>query len=212
MSTRFLLLFPSILLFGCPKAPPPEPAQQGASPVIEPAADPSPTTPPTAVSPTTGAATSPIKSVIANAAHFQFSLKESADALALQTANCQKEAAGDTTKAAACLAAVEKEGAGEGIRFEQEGEKLIWVSYGLDPQGKEEIYLRGPISLLPAPDSELHFRPAGTFTGKQAAEMGLDKNPDALPPGKFMTVQAKDDKTLVMLAPPPKGALVYHRL
>ncbi len=195
---------------------PPPPAPPPAPPEAKPVAEPEPTAPPTAPSPTTiapapsptaAAAPIAIQAVIADGAKFQFSIKESPDAFKLQTERCTAEAKGDAAKAKACLEEVEKESVTEGIRFEKEGDKLLWVSYGIGKDGKEETYLRGPIALLDAPADELHFQPAGEFTGKQAAGIPTGK----LPPDKFMTVKAIDAKTIVMQSPPPKGALTYHK-
>ncbi len=196
-----------IALAGCKDPPPPVAAEPPPEPqtVVEPPSTPTPTNVAPPATPTTAAIA--IQPLIADGAKFQFSLKESADALKLQNGLCAQEAKGDAAKQAACLAAVEKEGAAEGIRFEKDGDKLFWVSFGAGKDGKEEIFLRGPIALLDAPTDELHFRPAGPFTGKQAAEAGFDK----FPADKFITVKATDARTLVMQAPPPKGALVYHR-
>ena len=168
-------------------------------------APPSPTAPPAAAAPLA------ILPLVADGAHFQFSLRESAAALKLQTDACAAEAKGDVAKAAACLAAVEKQGAGEGIRFEKEGDRLFWVSYGLDAEGKEELFLRGPIALLPSPADELRFQPAGAFIGKQAEKLHMDKALGQLPADQFLSVKAVDARTIVMQTPGPKGALTYHR-
>ena len=183
------------------KEPPP--------PVEPPSSPPEPRALPDAPTPTASPTVAPlaILPIVTNGAHFQFSLKESPDALKLQTARCAADAKGDAAKQAECLTAVEKEAATEGIRFEQEEGRLMWVSYGVDKDGKEEIFLRGQIALLDAPADEVHFRPLGAFTGKQAAEAGFDK----FPADKFLTIKALDAKTIVMQAPPPKGALLYHR-
>jgi hypothetical protein len=185
------------------KDPPPSP--ELLEPKPEPAALPETATPtalPTTASPTS--APLAILPILGNAVKFQFSLKESPDALKLQTLKC---AAGDGARQAACLADVEKAAATEGIRFEQEEGRLLWVSFGVDKEGKEEIYLRGQIALMDAPADELHFRPIGAFTGTQAADAHFDQ----FPADKFMTLKAIDARTVVMLAPQPKGALMYHR-
>ena len=206
---RTFPLFVTLCLLGlvaCKEPPPPVAAEPSPEPqTVVPPSAPTPTSVAPQATPTTAAIA--IQPMIADGAKFQFSLKESTDALKLQNGLCAQEAKGDAAKQAACLAAVEKEGAAECIRFEKDGDKLLWVSSGVGKDGKEEIFLRGPIALLDAPVDELHFRPAGPFTGKQAAEAGFDK----FPADKFITVKATDDRTLVMQAPPPKGALVYHR-
>ena len=199
-----MFLMFSLSLTACKDPPPPV----APPPLPEPVALPETATP-TALPPTASPTSAPIAAVplMTGGAHFQFSLKESPDALKLQTERCAKEANGDAAKQAACLAEVEKEAATEGIRFEQEEGRLLWVSYGLDTAGKEEIYLRGQMALMDSPEDEVHFRPIGAFTGKQAAEAQFDK----FPADKFMTIKAIDARTVVMLAPPPKGALMYHR-
>ncbi len=197
-----------LILAACREPPPPSPAPE-APPTTEtpPPVALTPTDAPPTASPTTAAAPLQIQAIIGDGAKFQFAFKESADVLNFQTARCAAEAKGDAAKQAACLDAVARESAGEGIRFEKTGDKLEWVSYGLDKDGKEEIYLRAAIALLDAPADELHFRPVGPLTGKQAAEIGSDK----LAADKFLIVKARDAKTIVMQAPLPKGALVYHR-
>lgn len=209
MRSFHVFLIPCVLIAAACKEPPPAPmpppeAPPVEAPAIAPANTPTPTALPPSVSPTASAAPIAIQAIIADGAKFQFSLKESPDALKLQQLGC---AQGDAVKQAVCLEAVTKEGTTEGIRFEKEGDKLLWVSFGVGKGGKEEIYLRGPIALLDAPADELHFRPAGAFTGIQATQAGFDK----FPPDRFITVKAIDAKTIVMQAPPPKGALMYHR-
>lgn len=208
MRTFPLYVFTGLLTLAACKDPPPPEAPPEPQKIIEaePPAAPTPTTAPQPATPTTAAAIA-IRPIIADGAKFQFSLHESPDALKLQTERCATESKGDAAKQALCLATVEAEGAKEGVRFEQAGDKLEWVSYGTDKAGQEEIFLRGPIALLDAPADELHFRPAGAFTGKQAGDADFDK----FPVDKFITVKAIDAKTIVMQAPPPKGALMYHR-
>ena len=197
-----------LVLCACREPPPPVPVPEAPpTPEAPPPVALTPTDAPPPSSPTTAAAPVAIAPLIANGARFQFAFRESADVLKFQTARCTAQANGDAAKVAACLDAIAHESAHEGIRFEKSGEKLEWVSYGQAPDGKEEIYMRAPIALLDAPANELHFRPDGPLTGKQAAEGGFDK----LPEGKFMIVKAMDARTLVMEAPPPKGALVFHR-
>jgi hypothetical protein len=142
---------------------------------------------------------------------FQFALKDSPDVLKKTTEECAAKAHGDATQAAACLGAIEREGATEGIRFEKEGAGLVWVSYGERSGGGEEIFLRGPIEVLPGAPSELKFRPAGAFVGMQAKEMGLEAFDAAKAAQVVMTVQVVDARTVAMQAPGPKGRLVYHR-
>lgn len=211
MRSTHLIVLSSLLALAACKDPPrlvPVPPDAPAAPVVEPVPTPTPPTPtdaPAAPSPTAAAPVA-ILPLLEGGTRFQFSLRESPGALALQTAQCAQKAAGDGAKQAACLAEVEKEAVTEGIRFEQEGTTRLWVSYGMGADGKEEIYLRGPIQVIASPAHELRFRPAGPFTGKQAAEAQLDK----LPAERFLTVRSIDAHTVAMDAPPPKGTLVYH--
>ncbi len=192
---------------------PPAPAAEAApapAPVPEPA---SPTVAPPA--PVTAAAASAgvnAQALVADGTHFQFVLKESAAAWKLQTERCTAEAKGDLTKQAKCLEDVAAEAGTEGIRFEKKGDAWTWTSYGVGKDGKEELYLAGPVTMLPAPADELHFQPAGAFVGIQAAAMGADKAPAApLPPEKFTVVKARDAQTIEMVTAGPKGTLVYRK-
>ena len=202
-----------LILAACREPPPPSPAPE-APPTTEtpPPVALTPTDAPPTASPTTAAAPLQIQAIIGDGAKFQFAFKESADVLNFQTARCAAEAKGDAAKQAACLDAVARESAGEGIRFEKKGDAWTWTSYGVGKDGKEELYLAGPVTMLPAPADELHFQPAGAFVGIQAAAMGADKAPAApLPPEKFTVVKARDAQTIEMVTAGPKGTLVYRK-
>lgn len=202
----------------CKKETPAEPTGPGATPseeadAVAVPAEPSPVVAPVPVSPS---AAEPqriplAQDVLKPGVRFQFALRDSPDVLRNTTDQCAAEAHGDAGKQAACIQAIETQGEREGIRFEREGERLVWVSYGQTPAGAEEVFLRGPIELLPGAPGELRFQPAGPFTGLQAKGMGIDTF-DATRAGQHvMTVQVIDDHTVAMPAPAPKGRLVYHR-
>jgi hypothetical protein len=175
--------------------------------------EPSPVVAPAAASPSAG---EPVRTPLAQdvlkpGVRFQFALRDSPDVLKNTTETCAAKARGDAEKQAACIGAIEREGATEGIRFEKEGDRLVWVSYGEKAGGNEDIFLRGPVELLPSGPSEFKMRPVGAFTGQQAKGMGIDTLDAARASRTVMTVQVLDSNTVAMPAPAPKGLLVYHR-
>lgn len=98
------------------------------------AADASPTDAPAAAS---GTAAPDAASVLAPGQKFEFSLKNSLEALAFHTKRCADEAKGDAAKQQACLDDAGK--AVEGVRLEKEGDAWVMVTCGTKADGTEEI-------------------------------------------------------------------------
>jgi len=134
---------------------------------------------------------------------FMFSLDESAPSTMIHE-QCGKESGGDSAKAEACYARVREQGSREGIRFGLDAEqRIVLTSFGVE-DGKEAIYLEGPMSLAADGDRAV----VGNFA---AAPHGLQMNGKTAGPDKPVRIELPDASTMVMIDQ-VKGRLVFHRL
>jgi hypothetical protein len=132
-----------------------------------------------------------------------FSLDES-DPSATFHQQCSRETGGDAAKADACYAHVREVGSHEGMRFAVDAEqRVVMTSFGLE-EGKEAIYLEGPLALRTDGDHALLATFAAPPHGIQMAGA-----PTAWPK-KPVHLEFDGDSTLVM-TDEVKGRLVYHR-
>ncbi len=133
---------------------------------------------------------------------YMFSLDESAPSARFH-AQCDKEGGGDPAKAEACYAHVREVGSHEGIRFSVDaGKRIVMTSFGLE-DGKEAIYLEGPMSLAADGDHAV----VGNFA---AVPHGLQMQGKTGGPDKPVRIELPDDRTMVMVDD-VKGRLVFHR-
>ncbi len=96
------------------------------------------------------------------------------------------------------------EGAHEGIRFGLDAQqRIVLTSFGLE-DGKDAIYLEGPMSLAADGDHAV----VGNFS---ATPHGLQMEGKSGGPDKPVRIDLPDDSTMVMVDP-VKGRLVYHRV
>jgi hypothetical protein len=132
---------------------------------------------------------------------YMFSLDES-DPSATFHAKCAKESGGDAAKADTCYAQIREEGSHEGMRFSLDAQqRIVWTSFGLE-DGKEAIYLEGPLTI--ATDGQRGV--VGTFA---APPHGLQMEGQTALPKKPIRFMFVDAKTMVM-TDEVKGRLVFH--
>jgi hypothetical protein len=148
------------------------------------------------------AATTPSLALIRAGGSFLFSLDES-DPSAMWHQRCGQESGGDAAKAEACYAHVREVGSHEGMRFALDADqRVIWTSFGLE-DGKDAIYLQGPIDLRADADGAV----VGTFA---APPHGLQMEGKDAWPKRPIRFELPDANTLVM-KDEVKGRLVFHR-
>jgi hypothetical protein len=134
---------------------------------------------------------------------FMFSLDES-DPATMWHERCARESGGDAAKAAACYAHVREVGSHEGIRFSVDAEqRIVLTSFGQE-DGKDAIYLEGPLTLAPDGDHAV----IGNFA---TTPHGLQMEGKSGPPQKPVRIELTDGKTMVMVDE-AKGRLVFHRV
>jgi hypothetical protein len=134
---------------------------------------------------------------------FMFSLDESAPSAMIHE-QCGKESGGDPAKAETCYARVREQGSHEGIRFALDAQqRIVLTSFGLE-DGKEAIYLEGPMSLVADGDRAV----VGNFA---AAPHGLQMKGKSAGPDKPVRIELPDASTMVMIDQ-VKGRLVFHRV
>jgi hypothetical protein len=164
-----------------------------------------PTASPTGVSPDSLAASAgstPALDVLRQGGSYMFSLDESAPSATFRQ-QCAQESGGDSAKAEACYAHVREVGSHEGIRFSVDaGKRIVMTSFGLE-DGKEAVYLEGPMSLAADGDHAV----VGNFA---AVPHGLQMQGKTGGPDKPVRIELPDDKTMVMIDD-VKGRLVFHR-
>jgi hypothetical protein len=133
---------------------------------------------------------------------FMFSLDESDPSTRFHE-QCARESGGDVAKAEACYAHVREVGSHEGIRFALDAQqRVVLTSFGLE-DGKEAIYLEGPLALAADGDKAV----LGNFA---TTPHGLQMEGKSGPPNKPVRLEFVDAKTMVMVDD-QKGRLVFHR-
>jgi hypothetical protein len=133
---------------------------------------------------------------------FLFSLDESAPA-ARWHEQCGKESGGNAAKADACYAHIREVGSHEGMRFSLDADqRVVLTSFGLE-DGKDAVYLEGPLALRADGDHAL----VATFA---APPHGLQMEGSSVWPQKALRFEFVDASTLVM-TDEVKGRLVFHR-
>lgn len=148
------------------------------------------------------AASTPALDLVHRGGSFLFSLDES-DPSARFHEQCARESGGDAAEAEACYAHVREVGSHEGMRFTLDaGQRVVLTSFGLE-DGKEAIYLEGPLDLRADGDRAL----LGTFA---APPHGLQMEGKDAWPKRPVRFEFVDDSTLVM-TDEVKGRLVFHR-
>ncbi len=159
---------------------------------------------PTAVSNealTASSATSPLD-LVRGGGSYLFSLDESAPAARFHT-QCATESGGDTAKADACYAHIREVGSQEGMRFGLDAEqRVVLTSFGRE-DGKDAVYLEGPLALRADGDHAV----VATFA---AAPHGLQMDGKPVWPQKPFRFEFPDSTTMVM-TDEVKGRLVFHR-
>jgi hypothetical protein len=146
-------------------------------------------------------ATTPSVDLLRAGGSFLFSLDES-DPAAMWHERCGRESGGDAAKAAACYAHIREVGSHEGMRFTLDAEqRVVLTSFGLE-DGKDAIYMEGPLEVRPDGDRAV----VATFA---APPHGLQIEGNAWPK-KPVRLEFPDASTLVM-KDEVKGRLVFHR-
>jgi len=148
-------------------------------------------------------AVTPPLDLIRRGGSFMFSLDESGPSATFHE-QCSRETGSDAAKADACYAHVREVGSHEGMRFALDAEqRVVMTSFGLE-DGKEAIYLEGPLALRTDGDHAL----LGTFA---APPHGVQMaGATTAWPKKPVRLEFEGDSTLVM-TDEVKGRLVYHR-
>jgi hypothetical protein len=132
---------------------------------------------------------------------FLFSLDESSPA-ARWHAQCGKESGGDAVKAEACYGHIREVGSHEGMRFTLDAQqRVVLTSFGLE-DGKDAVYLEGPLSLRGDGEHALVATFAAPPHGLQ-----VEGSPVWQKPFRF---EFPDESTLIM-NDEVKGRLVFHR-
>jgi hypothetical protein len=148
------------------------------------------------------AVSTPALDVLKRGGSFAFALEESSPASVIRE-QCTKQSGGDVAKANACYARVSDVASREGIRFAMDPSgHLVWTSYGAE-DGKEEIYIEAPLSVVTEGDRVVVGTPAGPAHGIQLEGKQF-------PAGKQIRFEVVDVATVTM-SDPEKGTLVFHR-
>jgi hypothetical protein len=161
---------------------------------------------PTAVSTdpiTATTATAPPLDLVRRGGSFLFSLDESDPAARWHT-QCATDSGGDAAKADACYAHIREVGSHEGMRFGLDADqRVVLTSFGLE-DGKDAIYLEGPLALRADGDHAL----VATFA---APPHGLQMDGSTVWPKKPLRFEFPDASTMIM-TDEVKGRLVFHRV
>jgi hypothetical protein len=148
-------------------------------------------------------ASTPPLDLVRRGGSFLFSLDESAPS-ARWHQQCAEESGGDATKAEACYAHIREVGSHEGMRFGLDAEqRVVLTSFGLE-DGKDAIYMEGPLTLRTDGEHAL----LATFA---APPHGLQIDHGSVWPQKPLRFEFLDASTLVM-TDEVKGRLVFHRV
>jgi hypothetical protein len=146
--------------------------------------------------------TSPPLDLVRGGGSFLFSLDESSPA-ARWHEQCGKESGGDAAKAEACYAHVREVGSHEGMRFGLDVEqRVVLTSFGRQ-DGKDAIYLEGPLALR----ADGEHAVIATFA---TSPHGLQMEGKPAWPKKPLRFEFPDASTMVM-TDEVKGRLVFHR-
>jgi hypothetical protein len=124
------------------------------------------------------------------------------DVASAVSAGCSARAAGDTDKAATCVAEAREEAAREKIRFTTSAGRTVFTSFA-DEEGGEVLFLEVPVELTADGAGAYLAKIAGPAAGPQAESLRRD-------PVEAMRIEIVDARTIVP-SDPKKGRLVYGR-
>jgi hypothetical protein len=151
-------------------------------------------TAPDAAPPVESSTASPAPTVAAPLGRYAFVLRESA-VLAKIEARCQA-----TPDVKACMAEIEAEAAREGIRLSLDpAGRLVWTSYGLEPDGTETVFLEATLDAT---------WDATSVTGKVVGPL---RGRDAQGADFVGLSLVRIDERTVAMQDPRKGKLVFRK-